>query len=337
VLTFLYPGRLTDGVRDRLGSVAPGLEVQLVSYREDAALRSARSAGKVTAAQLASAPELSDGDWVRLERTTAAVALDLPSGLAERARSLEWVQAIGAGTDHLDARALGERGVILTNGAGIAAAPIAEFVMGRLLQVWKRFRTLDQRQSERRWEPELGGRLAGLTLGVVGLGAIGRATAKRASAFDMRVLANRRRAIPGDSDPDVERLFTTDQLDEMIRECDALVLAAPATPETHLLFGPQRIGAMKPGAVLCNVARGSLVDEEALVEALTSGHLSAAILDVTTEEPTPPDSPLWTAPNCYLSPHTAAAGQFYEDALLDLVVRNLGRFVRGEPLENVVH
>jgi phosphoglycerate dehydrogenase-like enzyme len=336
VLTFLYPVSLTQGVRQRLDSAAPGVEVQLVPYQEDTALRSARSAGTVTDAQLASAPLLSDADWARLQRTTVAVALDLPTGMLERARSLQWVQAIGAGTEHLDGAELAARRVVLTNGAGIAAAPIAEFVLGRLLQVWKQFRLLDERQYDRRWELQPGRRVAGLTLGIVGLGAIGRATAKRARGFEMRVLANRRRAAAGDTDPDVDELFTTDQLDEMIRDCDAVVLAAPATPATERLFDGAMIAAMKPGAVLCNVARGSLVDEDAVVNALRSGHLSAAILDVTSREPTPADSPLWTAPNCYLSSHTAAAADLYEDALLDLTIRNLARFVRGQPLENIV-
>jgi phosphoglycerate dehydrogenase-like enzyme len=336
VVTFLYPVALTDRVRERLSAAAPGVQAHVVPYVEDMALRNARSRGTVTPEQLASAPGLSDSDWTLIERTTVAVVLDLPATMLERAGSMQWIQAIAAGTEHLDADALAQRGVILTSGAGIAAVPIAEFVIGRLLQVWKHFRVLEQRQSERHWEPVFGRRVAGRTLGIVGLGAIGRATARRARAFDMQVLANRRQASPGDTDPDVDRLFTTGQLDEMIGCCDAVVIAAPAGPDTERLFDRERISAMKPGAVLCNVARGSLVDEEALLEALSSGHLSAAILDVTAQEPTPADSPLWSAPNCYLSPHSAAAADHYEDAVLDLFVRNLGRFVRDEALENLV-
>jgi phosphoglycerate dehydrogenase-like enzyme len=336
VLTFLYPVALTDGVRERLSAAAPGVETHVVPYREDMALRNARSRGMATAEQLRSAPGLSDSDWEVLERTTVALVLDLPDTMLGRARSLQWVQAIAAGTDHLDADGLAGRGVILTSGAGIAAIPIAEFVIGRLLQVWKHLRDIDERQSERRWEPVFGHRLAGRTLGIVGLGAIGRATARRARAFDMRVLASRLRAAPGDTDPDADQLCTTDQMDEMISRCDAVVIAAPAGPDTERLFDRRRIGVMKPGAVLCNVARGSLLDEEALLEALGSGHLSAAILDVTAEEPTPADSPLWSAPNCYLSPHSSAVADRFEDSVVDLLVRNLGRFVRGEPLENAV-
>ena len=336
ILTFLNRITLTEDHRRRLEGVAPGVEIHAVPYYEGTALRSARSTGRVTEADMASAPALSEAEWSVLEHTTVAIAVDLPSGMLERAGSLRWVQAIGAGTEHLDHGGMAEKGILLTNGAGLASTPIAEFILGRLLEVWKHLRTLDQQQRERRWEPRFGRRVAGLTLGIVGLGAIGRATARRARAFDMRVLANRRRASPGETDPDVDQLFTPDGIDEMIGQCDAVVIAAAATPETVGLFDRRRIQAMQPGAVLCNVARGSLVDEDAVVEALVSGHLAAAVLDVTAEEPTPSESPLWTAPNCYLSPHTAVALDGYDQALIDLTARNLGRFLNREPLENLV-
>jgi phosphoglycerate dehydrogenase-like enzyme len=243
---------------------------------------------------------------------------------------------MSAGSDHLDVAGMAERGIVLTNGAGIAAGTIADFTMGRLLQVWKNFRTLDANQSRGHWELVFGRQLRGLTLGIVGLGAIGRETARRARAFGMRVIANRRSAAPGDTDPDVDALFTADDLDRMIAECDAVVVAAAATNDTIGLFDRDRFARMKPGAVFCNVARGSLVDEDALLDALGSGHLSAAILDATAVEPTPPDHPLWTAPNCYLSPHISAGGVDYAAGLLDLVERNLGHLLRGEPLDNVV-
>lgn len=336
VLTFLNPVTDTERTRARFKSIDPGIDVHFVPYHEDAALRTARSARNPTADALATAPVLSDDDWAVLERTTVAVALDLPTGFVERARSLRWLQTMGAGTDHLDIAALEAGGVVVTNAAGITAAPIAEFVFGRLLQVWKHLRQLDEQQRDRRWEPRFGRRVAGLTMGIVGLGAIGRATARRARAFDMRVLANRRRAAPGDSDPDVDELFTTASLDDMLGRCDAVVIAAPATAETRGMFDADRIGAMNHGAVLCNVARGSLVDERAVVDALASGQLGAAILDVTHDEPTPAESPLWTAPNCYLSPHTAVSLEGYEDALLDLTTRNLHRLLHGEPMENTI-
>jgi len=336
VLTIMSPVHLTDTARARLESVAPGMEIHRIPYQEDAALRNARSAGKATEAQLAGAPVLSDEEWAVLERTNVAVALDLPAGMLERARSLQWVQTISAGTEHLDVAGLAARHVLLTNGAGLSAGPIAEFVFGRLLQVHKHLRVLDERQAARQWEPLHGRRLAGSTLGIVGLGAIGRATARLGRAFGMRVLANRRRAASGDADPDADELFTAGELDEMLARCDAVVISLAATPQTAGLFDRHRIASMRPGSILCNVARGSIVDEDAVVAALRSGHLSAAILDVTAQEPTPVDSPLWTAPNCYLSPHTAVSLEGYQEAALDLIVRNFEHLLRDEPLENLV-
>ena len=336
VVTFLSPVNLTEGARARLEAVAPEVEIHVIPYQEDAALRNARSTGKITDDHLAQAPLLGADDWAVLERTNVAVALDLPTGMLERARSLQWVQTISAGTEHLDVAGLAARHVMVTSGAGLSAVPIAEFVMGRLLQVWKHFRVLDERQSAQHWEPLYGRRVAGRTLGIVGLGAIGRATARRGRAFGMRVVANRRSVVAGDTDPDVDELFTADQLDEMIGRCDAVVISVAATARTTGMFDRHRISSMKPGAVLCNVARGSIVDEDAVVDGLRSGHLSAAVLDVTAREPTPVDSPLWTAPNCYLSAHTAVSLEGYEDAALDLIIDNLGRLTRGERLENLV-
>ena len=246
------------------------------------------------------------------------------------------MQTLSAGTDHIDVAALTEAGVVITNAAGTASGPIADFVMGRLIEVWRGFRTIEAQQAARDWQVVSGRRLAGLTIGIVGLGAIGRATAKRARAFEMRVLANRRSAAPGDTDPDVDELFTADGLDDMLVQCDAVVLAAAATPDTVGMLDRARIDALKPGAVLVNVARGTLVDEDAIVDALHRGHLGAAVLDATAEEPVPPDSPLWDAPNCYVSPHTSAAADGGPTALLELLARNLGHFVRDEALDNVV-
>lgn len=337
VLTVLYGMEVEDEMRARLEELVPGIEVHHVPYFEDHELRNARMSGRVTDELLAEAPRLTDDQWAILERTNIAVALDLPDGFLARARSLRWVQTMSAGTNHLDVEGLAAAGVILTSGAGLASGNIAEFVMARLLQVWKKLRRIDSNQEARRWELVPCDEVAGRTLGIVGLGAIGRATAQRARPFGMRVLAIRRTAVRGAGDPDVDKLYAVDELDVMLTQCDAVVLSAPATPETAGLIHRGRIETMRRGTVLCNVARGSLVDEDAMVEALRSGHLGAAVLDATVHEPLPPDSPLWAAPNCYVSSHNAAAGGGgYAQRLLSLVVRNLARFMRGEHLENVV-
>ena len=160
--------------------------------------------------------------------------------------------------------------------------------------------------------------------------------ARRAKAFETTVLGNRRSARPGDTDPDVDELYGLDELDEMLARCDAVVLSAPHTPETIDLFDAERLARLKPGAVVVNVGRGSIIDEAALVAALESGHVGAAVLDVTREEPLPADSPLWDAPNMYLSPHCSTAREGYNEALMELFCDNLERFLADEPLRNVV-
>ena len=244
------------------------------------------------------------------------------------------MQAIGAGTDHFRGAELGPD-VVVTNAAGVAAVPIAEFVVGQLLAIWKRFDELADQQRRHVWEPAYGRQVSGLTLGLVGLGAIGTAVAERARALGMRVLAVRRR--PGvDRPPVVDEVVGPEQLSDVLGRVDAVVVCAPATPETRDLFDAAAFAAMRPGAVFCNVGRGSLVDETALLDALRSGHLGAAVLDVTREEPLPADSPLWDAPNVRLSPHSAASLDHYVESVFDLFADNLGRYLRREPLRNVV-
>jgi len=270
--------------------------------------------------------------WARAEAT---LALDLPSPTTELAPKLRWVQAIGAGIDHLDDTDLPDD-VTITNAAGVAAAPIAEFVFARLLQIWKRLPEIDAQQVERDWAPKFGRTVEGLTLGVIGLGAIGTAVATRARAFDMTVIGTRRSYKEGQDHPAVDELRGTADLHDVLGRCDAVVVSAPGTAETENMFDADAFAAMKPGALFCNVGRGSLVDESALIAALESGQVGAALLDVTRQEPLPADDPLWSAPNAYISPHASAAQERYTEKLLDLFADNLGRYTRGEALRNVV-
>jgi phosphoglycerate dehydrogenase-like enzyme len=246
------------------------------------------------------------------------------------------VQGIGAGIDmYYGARLPAD--VVLTNAAGISAVPMAEFVMARILSVWKRFPELAALQERHEWKPAYGALFAGSTLGIVGFGAIGAAIAERARAFGARVVASRRRPELGDGGTGlVDVMYGPDELHELLAQCDSVVVAAPATPETRDLFDAAAFAAMKPGSVFCNVGRGSLVDEDALIDAARAGHLRAAILDVTRYEPLPPESPLWDAPNVLLSPHSSATADRYAERLYELFADNLRRYLAGEPLRNVV-
>jgi phosphoglycerate dehydrogenase-like enzyme len=279
--------------------------------------------------------ELTDERREVWARADIALALDLPDEIASIAPHLRWVQAIGAGIEHLDGVAL-PPGCLVTNAAGVAAAPIAEFALARILAVWKRLPEIEALQRERRWKPCIGRTAEGATIGIVGFGAIGTAVAVRARAFGMTVLAIRRSHTLGQEHPDAHEMFGPHALHDVLPRCDAIVAALPATGETENLFDARAFAAMRAGALFCNVGRGALVDEPALIDALESGHLGAAILDVTRQEPLPPEDPLWTAPNAYLSPHSSAALDRYADKLRELFADNLSRFFADEPLRNVV-
>jgi phosphoglycerate dehydrogenase-like enzyme len=279
--------------------------------------------------------ELTDEARVVWARAEGTLALDLPGDLGTLAPNLRWVQAIGAGIDHLDGADL-PADCVVTNAAGVAAASIAEFAFGRLLAIWKRFDEIDEHQRAREWKPTFGILVEGRTLGIIGLGAIGTEVATRARAFGMTTVGTRRTYKEGQDHPAVDELRGTDDLHDVLGRCDAVVVSAPGTAETENLFDKEAFAAMKPGALFCNVGRGSLVDESALIDALESGHLGGAILDVTREEPLPADDPLWDAPNIWISPHSSTSQERYTEKLLALFADNLGRFTRGEALRNIV-
>jgi phosphoglycerate dehydrogenase-like enzyme len=213
---------------------------------------------------------------------------------------------------------------------------MSEWVIGRLLQVWKRFRRLDEFQSAHRFDRSYGRTFSGSTIGIVGLGHIGRAVASRARAFGCRTLAIRRSARPGDESPDVDGLYPPAELHAMLAECDAVVIAAPASPETHHLIDAAALRAIPRHAVLVNVARGSLVDEQELARVMREEPLAAAILDVFDPEPLDPRSPLWDIPNVYISAHCSISLDRYVDDVFDQFFDNLERFLAGEQLKNIV-
>ncbi|MCU1461229.1 MAG: putative oxidoreductase [Acidimicrobiales bacterium] len=328
-----YPPQPAGALLDRLRAVSADVDVMACAYVEDHGRRTARGTGDAAALAANPAPELTPEQRDAFATAEAVMTLDLPVDVRKIAPNLRWVQAIGAGVDHLRTALAGES-IVLTNAAGVAAVPIAEFVIGRILGVWKRFGELDDQQRRHEWSATYGRELDACTIGLVGLGAIGEAVGVRARALGMRVLAVRRNA--GTPSPAADEVFGTERLHVVLARSDAVVLSAPSTDETRDLFDRETFAAMKPGATFCNVARGALVDEAALVDALESGQLGAAIIDVTKQEPLPAGSPLWDAPNIFLSPHSAASPERYLERLFALFEDNLGRFVRGEPMRNVV-
>jgi phosphoglycerate dehydrogenase-like enzyme len=271
-----------------------------------------------------------------LAKTHVLMTLHTPDLLRERAPHLSWVQSAGAGVEQFAGASLDQNNVVLTNCAGVSATSMAEWVIGRLLQVWKGFRKVDEFQKAHLFKRSYGRTFAGSTIGIVGLGHIGRAVATHARALGCRTLGLTRSARPGDQSPDVDRLYPPGQLLEMLAECDAVVIAAPATPETHHLFDARALAAIPRHAVLVNVARGSLVDEEELARVMLKEPLAAAVLDVFDPEPLDPNSPLWDLPNVYISAHSSVSLDRYIEDVFDLFIDNLERFLAGKELRNIV-
>ncbi len=336
VVQVAYPGmeKLVD--LDRIAKVSADIETVICPYMDSTDLRTAKRLRPDDEALRASAPALDNGQRAAFARAEVLFGLDAPFDIATTAPRLRWIQAMGSGVGQFAASHLEEAGIVLTNAAGVGAPSIAEFVVGRVLELYKDFPGLAGLQERHDWTQRYGRLLWGSTVGIVGLGAIGQAVAQRIKPFGVTVLAIRRSWRPGLSAPSVDELFGPGSLHDVLRRSDVVVLAAAGTPETDNLFDRAAIDAMKPGAILVNVARGNMVDETALLEALAGGRLAGAALDVARQEPLPPDSPLWDTPHLQLSPHSSASQDRYFEMCYELFVDNLGRYVGGQPLRNVV-
>lgn len=252
--------------------------------------------------------------------------------LAARAPRLRWIQLTGAGAEHLLPLDWLPRGVALTTASGVHAAKAREFATMALLMLHARLPAMAANQRDRRWKQIFTPTIAGHTVLVVGVGAMGRAVVQAARRLGLRVLGVRRsgRAAPG-----VAVMGTLDDLDRLLPEADLVALTAPATGATRRLLDARRIALMKPGAGLLNLGRAALIDEAALIEALGTGHLSGAVLDVFDPEPLPAASPLWDAPNLTIVPHCSSDdAATYAAGVLDLTFANAARLLAAKPLRN---
>lgn len=319
-----------------LRALDPRVEIVECRYTEDNQLRTERGRpGSASDAGLrARAPELTPDQRAGLARIEVALVADLPFDVADLAPNLRWVQSVAAGNGQLVSAGLPTDRVAATTAAGVNGTPISEFAFARLLAHFKGHRELEERQRERRWQAVFGAQVSGRTLGLVGVGGIGGEIAKRAQAFGMTVYATRRRTDKPAAH--VDRLFHPDDLHTMLGECDAVISAAPETPDTVDTMDAAAFAAMRPGAFYCNVGRGSFVVEKDLVEALESGHLAAAALDVARTEPLPAEDPLWDAPNIYISAHCSSDGRDHFTGVFRLFRENLAKYLAGEPLRNAV-
>ena len=260
--------------------------------------------------------------------------------ICEAAPKLRWVQAPSAGVEHVPGvRALRERDIVVTNSRGAHGPSIGEHTFALLLALTRQLPLCFERQRERSWKREdiyFGGarEIRGMTMGLLGYGAIGRGVAQRAKGFELDLLAVDAQA--HDPRPHLDEVWPPSRLPELLARSDVVVVSTPLTTETRHLLDAEAIGRMKPDAYLIVVSRGGIVDEAALVEAMQRGHLAGAALDVTEQEPLPPDSPLWDLPNIILTPHTAGASIGKERRVVEIFVDNLRRYRRGEQLVNLV-
>ncbi|HMA34120.1 MAG TPA: D-2-hydroxyacid dehydrogenase [Chloroflexia bacterium] len=280
---------------------------------------------------------LPDGELAPLlARAHVLFTFRFPVEWLQQAPHLGWIQLTSAGVDHMIGAGLFEPRpeVQVTTASGIHAIPIAEHVIGYILAFVRGLVRAIPAQHESRWDRYAPDEAYGKTLGIVGYGPIAQRTAVLAQALGMRVLVQR--PTPTPPAPPVARFYTPSELPELLAASDFVLLAAPLTPATRHLIDAPALAAMRPGAVLINIARGGLVDEPALITALQAGQIGGAALDVFEQEPLPATSPLWTMPQVLITPHLAGANPHYNRRATELFCDNLRRYLAGEPLRNRV-
>jgi phosphoglycerate dehydrogenase-like enzyme len=268
---------------------------------------------------------------------------ECPPEMVAEAPRLRWIQSISAGIERNLSPGVVARGIAVTNGSGIAAAGIAEHVLAMMLALSRNLHVALGLQREARWDRPavMAGtgtpvrEIRGSQVAVLGLGPIGATVARHAASLGATVRGMRRHP-PSRAEAPYDAIVGPDGLDALLGWADFVLLAVPHTPDTERMIGARELGLMRRDAYLVNIARGSVVDEEALVDALRRGALAGAALDVFREEPLPATSPLWHLPNVVITPHVAGVTPHYFQRALALFVENLERFLAGRPLRNLV-
>ncbi|MES2463651.1 MAG: D-2-hydroxyacid dehydrogenase [Armatimonadota bacterium] len=313
-LHILVPASLYEELVPAVVALVP--EAHLTPYDEDPAL---------------APPHADEAEivlrWVAGKRYGALVA---------NGPKVRWLHTASAGVDHvLTPEVKAKPGLVLTDSGPAFAIAMGEFVLTWMLMVSHRMPEMLAQQQSRTWKWITQEELHGQTVGVIGLGPIGQGIASRCKAFGMKTMGFRRRNEPV---PDVDETLTgTEGLDRLLRESDWVVIAAALTGDTRSLLGAKEIARMKPTARLINIARGGLIDESALIDALRSGAIAGACLDVFAQEPLPTDNPLWDMPNVLISPHTSPGWTTgLRERQKEIFLSNLQKYVRGEEMAGVV-
>lgn len=261
---------------------------------------------------------------------------DLTEEHLKQYKNLKWIQVLTAGVDKMPLPYLVQSSILLTNVKGIHKVPMAEYAFAAMLQVARNLNEAFQKQQKKKWDSRLRvDELYDKTLGIIGVGAIGEEIARRAHVFGMKVVGVTR---SGRENAYCEKMFTPNQLNQFLPLCDYVVVIVPSTKETLKLIGQKELDCMKSSAVLINIARGSVIDEEALVTHLKEGKIKGAVLDVFAEEPLSENSPLWELNNCIITPHVSGRSSRYMERALGVFRENLEQYQTGNltQLKNIV-
>ena len=276
-----------------------------------------------------------------LPDTDIFVGYSLRAEQLNDAKKLKWIHSTAAGVAQLMYPELRDSGIMVTNPSGIFSTPMAEQTMGMMLALARNFPDIVRQQGRARWsqqdiwdKPQHLTELNGKVLLIVGYGSIGREVARRAKAFDMKVWGVTRSGTGERAH--VEKIFAASKLHEALPGADYVLICAPETAETKHLIGAEEIARMKRGARLVNIGRGSLLDESAMIQALETGALGGAALDVAATEPLPPESPLWKAPNLFITPHTSGVSDRLWDRQAEILIQLLERWFDGRKMFNQV-
>ena len=269
----------------------------------------------------------------QLQEAEAMLTWGPPAGTLAQMPKLRWAQALTAGVEHWLSRTDLSPSLTLTCARGTHRVQMPENILGALFHITKPYAAIVDDNAAGTWTRRVSSTLAGQTLGILGLGAIGQELARKASALEMRVLGTRR---AGGTLPYVERVYTPAETDEVLAQADFVVLLLPATPETENIINAARLSRMKKTAWLLNFGRGALFDDAALVAAAKSGTIAGAILDVFRQEPLPKDDPFWGTENILVLPHIGGLHPERDSMVAVLLVENLRRFLDGAPLKEVV-
>ena len=335
LITFALEPELVERIR----AVDPRIEVDLLGKEQRQLLRGFRYPSERERAAVA---EGLQGAFDRADVVFGFWGAELhraftdAGSITEVAPHLRWIQLTSAGADRLLSSGFIESGIAVTTVSGLHATPIGEYVLCVMLMFAKGAPGFLRAQSRHEWLRYMPRELRGATVGIVGMGHIGEEVARLAKAFGCRVVATRRSVTAATSDELADELLPPAQLTRLLERSDYVVLAVPLTPETRGMIGAAELRAMKADAVLVNIARGPVVDEPALVDALREHRIAGAALDVFEREPLPEDSPLWDLDNVVISPHVSGGTEIYNQRAVDIFADNLRRYLAGEPLRNVV-